>query len=467
MDGPLQPDLMRSFDTLHQASRDDPYPSIATRRDQLRRVEALTEENLPRIKAAISADFSYRSPMETELADTMTTLLAARHARRHLKRWMKHRRVGTALHFKPLQNSIFPQPLGVIGIIAPWNYPFNLCMIPLTAALAAGNRALIKPSEMTPATSALIAALMAKYFDPTEVAVVEGGVDVAQVFTRLPLDHIFFTGSGKTGRLIAVEAAKNLTPVTLELGGKSPAIIDASADLDQAVPHIAFGKWLNAGQTCIAPDYVLVPAARMRQFIDKLTARCRKMYPDLGSDYTAIINQPAFKRLQGFLEDAEARGAEVLPLHDQPEGRKLPPTLVLNPPADSALMQQEIFGPILPIIACDSPGDAIAFVKSMGRPLTLYWFGQDRAAEARIRTELHAGSMVVNDTMIQFAQEELPFGGIGPSGHGSYHGKAGFERFSHHKSISRRPRLPDGTLLLHAPYGKTARRLINLIKRIG
>ncbi|MCP5075313.1 MAG: coniferyl aldehyde dehydrogenase [Rhodobacteraceae bacterium] len=461
------PELNTSFRLLHQASRDDPYPDIATRRDQLHRLERLTVENEKRIKAAISADFSHRSSFETEIADTMTTILAARHARRHLKSWMKFRRAGTALHFLPLQNAVFPQPVGVVGIISPWNYPYNLAMVPLCAALAAGNRALIKPSEATPATSALIAELVADRFDPSEVAVVEGDADLSRAFSQLPFDHLFFTGSGTVGRLIAIEAAKNLTPVTLELGGKSPAIIDRSADLDQAIPHIAFGKWLNAGQSCIAPDYALVPNDMIPAFTEKLTAQCRKMYPTLGEDYSAVINQPSYDRLQGLLDDARSRGAEIVELTGATDGRKFCPTLVVNPPQDCALMQTEIFGPILPIVGCDSTDAAIAHVKSGDRPLTLYWFGRNKTAESRIRHELHAGSMVVNDTMVQFAQESLPFGGIGPSGYGSYHGKAGFDRFSHHKSVCRRPNLPDPTKLLHAPYGKTTRRLLDLIKRIG
>ncbi|MCP5089165.1 MAG: coniferyl aldehyde dehydrogenase [Rhodobacteraceae bacterium] len=467
MTGSQHPELSESFRRLHKASRDDPYPELSKRQDQLRRVEKMTLEHEKRIKDAISADFSHRSPIETEIADTMTTVLAARHARRHVKSWMRYRRAGTALHFLPLQNKIFPQPLGVIGIIAPWNYPYNLAMVPLIAALAAGNRALIKPSEVTPATSALITELIAANFDPSEVAIVEGDADLSRAFSQLPFDHLFFTGSGTVGRLIAIEAAKNLTPVTLELGGKSPAIVHRSADLDQAVPHLAFGKWLNAGQSCIAPDYALVPKDMIPAFTEKLTAQCRKMYPELGSDYSAVVTQGSFDRLQGLLDDARNRGAKIIVPVPDATTRKLPPALVLNPPPECTLMQEEIFGPILPILPCETTDDAIAFVKANDRPLTLYWFGRDRASEARIRHELHAGSMVVNDTMVQFAQESLPFGGIGPSGYGSYHGKAGFDRFSHFKSICRRPGLPDPTQLLHAPYGKTTRRLLNLIRRIG
>ncbi|MEM8790076.1 MAG: coniferyl aldehyde dehydrogenase [Pseudomonadota bacterium] len=468
MDGGATTDLRARFDAVRAASRAEPFPDLALRTDRIRRIEAMTLANQRRIADAIAADFSARSPVETELAEIMTVLSAARDARRHLKDWMRVRPADTALHFKPLKNWLMPQPLGVIGIIAPWNYPYNLSLTPMVAAFAAGNRAMLKPSESVPATSELLRELIAERFDADEATVITGGVETGTAFARLPFDHLFFTGSPKVGRMVALAAADSLTPVTLELGGKSPAIIDESADMDQAIPHIAFAKTFNAGQTCIAVDYALVPSGRIAEFTEKLSARISKMYPsvDGNPDYTAQISDRQHARMQELLTEAEAGGATLTRPVPDGAGRVMAPVIVTNPPAGCALLTEEIFGPIMPVLPCETVDAAIDHVNAGERPLALYWFGRDRSAEKRILEETWAGGVTINDCLVQVAQESLPFGGVGQSGQGHYHGRYGFETFSKLKPVTKRPRGPDGTLLLHAPYGMTARGMIAAIKRL-
>ena len=466
MEGPLTPDLAAVFGTLRAASRADPCPDRAARDDRVRRIEAMTQANGRRIAEAIADDYSWRAPVETEMAEELMVIAAARHARRRLRRWMRPRRMPTALHFWPLKNRVYPQPLGVVGVLAPWNYPWQLSVGPLVPILAAGNRALVKPSELAPATSALIAELVGRAFDPTEVAVIEGGVEVAEAVVRLPFDHLFFTGSTSVGRQVAETAARHLTPVTLELGGKSPAIVDDTADLDRAVRHIAFGKWFNAGQTCIAPDYALVPPQLMDGFVGKLSMAVRTMWPDLGEDYTAMINAAHHDRIIEMVEEAEQGGGRIIELYTGAEGRKIPPIIMIDPPPSCRMMREEIFGPVLPVVACASVETAIDHVNAGPRPLALYWFGEDRAREEQVRCETWAGAMVVNDCVVQFAQEDLPFGGVGASGMGAWHGQWGFDRFSHLKPLTRRGWGPDGTLLMHPPYRAWTRRMLGWLRRL-
>lgn len=465
MEGLASPDLAAMFGTLKAARRADPYPDRAARVDRLRRIEAMTLDNRHRIAEAISADFSWRAPVETEMAEVLSVVASARHARRRLGRWMKPRRAATAPHFWPLRNRVWPQPLGVVGILSPWNYPWQLAIAPLVSVLAAGNRALLKPSEKTPATAALIAELIGRTFDPAEVAVVEGGAEVAGAVASLPLDHILFTGSARTGRRVAEAAARNLVPVTLELGGKSPVIVDDTADLDRAARSIAFGKWFNAGQTCIAPDYALVPPQLMDAFVGKLSMAVRAMWPDLGDDYTAMLDAEGHDRMIDLVEEAVAGGGRLIELFTAAEGRKIPPVIVIDPPPGCRLMAQEVFGPVLPVVACASTEAAIAHVDAGPRPLALYWFGQDRDREAEVLRRTWSGGMVVNDCLVQFAQEELPFGGVGASGQGAYHGRWGFDRFSHLKAVTRRGTGPDTARLMHPPYGSTARRVLAALRR--
>jgi coniferyl-aldehyde dehydrogenase len=360
------------------------------------------------------------------------------------------------------------QPLGVVGIVSPWNYPYYLAMEPAVAALAAGNRVLIKPSELTPATSALMARLVSEHFRPEEMLVITGDAEVGKAFTALPFDHLFFTGSTAVGRHVAQAAAKNLTPVTLELGGKSPAIVDRSADLALTASRLAFGKLFNAGQTCVAPDYLLVPRELVEPLAQQILASMRRMYPRIAGnpDYTSIATPRHFARLQALLDDAAQRGARVLRTHDErPDDRRLVPALLLDVPADAQIMQEEIFGPLLPILAYDQPDEALAHVNRGDRPLALYWFGSDRAARDRVMRETHAGGVTINDCLWHLGQQEQPFGGVGASGMGAYHGEWGFRTFSKEKPLFIQSRFA-GTKLFQPPYGATFERLLGLLKKL-
>ncbi|UXH77294.1 coniferyl aldehyde dehydrogenase [Roseateles amylovorans] len=447
----------------------DRLPSLAQRRDRLERLRRMTRTHANALAEAMSKDFGHRSHQESLLADLFTVESGARHAIKHVKRWMAVKRAPTALHFLPASNRLMPQPLGVVGIVAPWNYPYYLAMAPALAALAAGNRVMIKPSELTPRTSELMAKIVAEHFALEEMTVITGDAEVGKVFTQLPFDHLFFTGSTAVGRLVAQAAAKHLTPVTLELGGKSPALIDASADLAQAAERLAFGKLLNAGQTCVAPDYVLAPKAMVRPLADALIAAVRRHYPRISDnpDYTAIVSPRHHARLQGLLDDAQARGATLLPTHeDHPTDRRLVPTLLLNTTAEMTVMREEIFGPLLPIIGYDRPEDAIAHINAGDRPLALYWFGNDHAARDAVLARTHAGGVTVNDCIWHLGQEEQPFGGVGASGMGAYHGVWGFNTFSKLKPVFLQSRFA-GTKLFYPPYGKTFDRLLGLLKKIA
>ena len=444
-------------------------PSLAQRRDRLERLRRMTATHAQDLAEAMSRDFGHRSRHESLLADLFTVESGARHAIRHLKRWMAVRRAPTALHFLPASNRLMPQPLGVVGIVAPWNYPYYLAMAPALAALAAGNRVMIKPSELTPATSALMARLVAEHFAPDEMTVVTGDAEVGKAFTHLPFDHLFFTGSTPVGRLVAQAAAQRLTPVTLELGGKSPAIIDRSADLALAAERIAFGKLLNAGQTCVAPDYVLAPKELVQPLADAIVAAVRRFYPriDGNPDYTAIVSPRHHARLRGLLDDARARGATLRPTHDEaPADRRLVPTLLLGTTPDMTVMREEIFGPLLPIVPYGHVSEAIAQVNAGDRPLALYWFGEDRAAREDVLAHTVAGGVTVNDCIWHLGQEEQPFGGVGASGMGAYHGVWGFNTFSKLKPVFLQARFA-GTRLFHPPYGRTFDRLLGLLKKIA
>ena len=460
-----------SFHALRAASRRDIDVPLALRRDRLKRLGALLDRHRRNFEVAISDDFGHRSVHETRFAEAVTVEAAIKHALRHVARWMTPRRVPTDLHFRPGSNRLLPQPLGVVGIIAPWNYPLNLSLTPVVTALAAGNLAMIKPSERVPRFSACLNAAVTEYFSPTEIVVVEGDPAISESFAALPFDHLLFTGSTHVGRLVAVSAAKNLTPVTLELGGKSPAIVDCSADLAAAARQIAFGKLLNAGQTCIAPDYVLCPAHLQDRFVELFFAAVSTLYgSDPGNpDYTSIIDAAHYERLQGLIADAAAKGARIERRSDQPEQwkstRKLPPCVVLATTDDMLIRREEIFGPILPVIPYERAEQAIAFVNDPDRPLALYWFGTDREARDRVLRHTVSGGVTVNDCLMHIAQEHQPFGGVGASGMGSYHGEWGFRTFSKEKPIFYRSRLSFLDLLL-PPYGPTFDKVIGLLRLI-
>ncbi len=448
---------------MRAANMRDGAPDRALRLDRLGRIAALVKENQDAIVAAIDADFGGRSREETLLAEIFTTLSGVRHARGQLAKWMRPRRRAMDLAFWPARARLLPQPLGVVGIISPWNYPLYLALSPLVGALAAGNRALIKPSEFTPRCSALLAEMLSSRFADDEVAVVQGGQAVGAAFAGLPFDHLLYTGSTNVGRKILAAAAANLTPVTLELGGKSPAIVGPDAALDAAAVSIVRGKLLNAGQTCVAPDYVLVPRDRAEAFAEKALAAAARFYPSLdgNGDYSAIVNQAQFDRLQDMLAEAQAEGARVLTAVAA-VGRKLPLTILLDTTEAMAVRREEIFGPLLPVIPYDDLDAAIAHVNGGGRPLALYIYDRDRGNVDRVLAETVSGGAVVNDCLLHVGVENLPFGGIGPSGMGQYHGRDGFETFSKLKPVVYQSRL-NGMWILHPPYGVRARGLIKLL----
>lgn len=468
--GDVSARLRAVFAHQKRAFAEEPYPSRATRAAWLDALERAVETNEARIVEAISADFGGRARAETLIGEVLTTLGAIRHARRRLARWMRPRRVATPPHMLPGRSRIIPQPLGVVGIIAPWNYPLQLALSPAAAALAAGDRVMIKPSEITPRTSALMKEILGREFDERVLAVVTGGVETGAAFAEIPFDHLLFTGSTAVGRRIAEAAAKNLTPVTLELGGKSPAIIDESADLAAASRAIVHGKLFNAGQTCVAPDYVLAPRGRLDAAVEALAGAARALYPEIDTtpDYTAVVSDRHFARLKEMVDEARADGARIVEigsanaLHPR---RKLPFTIVVEPPESTRLMQEEIFGPILPVLAAESPDDAIARVNAGDRPLALYWFGRDAEARDKALKRTIAGGVTVNGTLWHVAQENLPFGGVGASGQGAYHGEAGFETFSHMKPVFYASRLSSGGIL-QPPYTDKTARIISFVKKV-
>jgi len=449
-----------------------PFPDFGVRKDRLKRLLALTERHEADICAAINADFGGRSTHETRLAELFVVRAGIRHSLSHLKGWMRERRVATTMPFLPGRNRLVPQPLGVVGIVSPWNYPFQLAIAPVTAALAAGNRVLVKPSELTPAFSELLARLAGEHFAPDELSVITGDAEMGKAFVSMPFDHLLFTGSTAVGRQVALAAAANLTPVTLELGGKSPAIFDPSCDLDAAASSIAYGKLLNAGQTCIAPDYLLVPKGQAEAVAAKLATAVARLYPSLrdNPDYTAIISDRHYQRLRDMITEAREAGADVTEINPAGEelgatNRKLPPTLVRNTGSDLRLMREEIFGPVLPIIEYATVDEAIDHVNRADRPLALYWFGRDAGNRQRILQETIAGGVTINDCMLHLVQENQPFGGVGASGMGAYHGEWGFRTFSKEKPVFLQSRLSAGGLL-RPPYGKTFERLYRLLNLI-
>jgi coniferyl-aldehyde dehydrogenase len=459
----LAPTLQRLRDAW-QARK----PDQAQRRRDLQRLRDALKRRLDEMADAIAADFGHRSRDESRIADGMTVLNDIDHLLKHLRGWMKPRRVGVGWRFLPARAELRPAPLGVVGVIAPWNYPVNLALIPLATAIAAGNHVYLKPSEHTPRTSAFLRSLLAEVFPADRVAVALGGAEVGAAFAALKFDHLVFTGSTAVGRKVMAAAAPNLTPLTLELGGKSPAIIADDYPIERAAARLATGKWFNCGQTCIAPDYVLVPAGKRDALVAALRAEVQARYgKDLSNlgDYTRIVNDGQYARLQGYLDDARARGVEAITLAGgaDPAQRLLPPTVLLDPGDDARVMQDEIFGPLLPIKGYRTLDEAIAYVNAHDRPLALYPFSHDKATVEKVLHQTLAGGVSVNDTLFHFAIGNLPFGGVGPSGMGAYHARAGFDAMSKQLPILWQARRTGGDLL-KPPYSK-AKWLLDLIVR--
>jgi coniferyl-aldehyde dehydrogenase len=474
MDQPLKsPRLAALDDAFHamfEASRAEGAPTLEARLDRLMRLRAAIADNEAQCEQAISADFGHRSATETAIAETLFLLGEIKHAAKHLKTWMAPRRIATALQFMPAKNRLIPQPLGVVGIIAPWNYPLQLTLAPAIGAIAAGNRVMIKPSELTPRFSALLGEIIAAKFAATEIIVTGVEDDIAKAFATLPFDHLIFTGSTRVGRLVAEAAGRNLTPVTLELGGKSPVIVDRSADLNEAAERIAYAKLLNAGQTCIAPDYVFVPDSAVQEFADKVAGHMRRMFgtDPANKDYTSVISERHYARLEGLSADAAAKGAKIMQPAKPDEAawkamRKFPPTIVVGATEAMTIMQEEIFGPLLPVIGYRDAKEPIAYVNRHDRPLALYWFGKDTAARDAVLSRTVSGGVTVNDCLFHFTQINQPMGGVGASGTGAYHGEWGFNTLSKLKPVFYRSalnRLAD----LYPPYGGKIARLEKMLR---
>ncbi|MFC5743697.1 coniferyl aldehyde dehydrogenase [Dyella tabacisoli] len=447
-------------------------PDYAQRRDDLRRLRSAYKARLDDMAAAISADFGHRSKHESLIGEGMTVLTEIDHMLAHLRQWMRPERRSAGWRLWPARAEVRYVPVGVVGVISPWNYPVNLALVPLATAIAAGNHVYLKPSEHTPRTSEFLRELLAEVFPAERVAIALGGADVAGAFAALPFDHLVFTGSTAIGRKVMAAAAANLTPLTLELGGKSPAIIDDDFPMAQAARRLATGKLLNAGQTCIAPDYVLVPQARRDELVQALRAEVAHRYPELDGnpDYTRIVNEPQYQRLCGYLADAKARGSEVIPLADLKDPvraqaeRLLPPTLVIDPSDDAKLMQEEIFGPILPIKSYRTLDEAINYINAHDRPLALYHFSRNQAGIEKLLSRVVAGGVCINETLFHNACNSLPFGGIGPSGMGHYHGRDGFATLSKMMPILHQARWPLSDKL-RPPYKGFAERMIHLLTR--
>jgi coniferyl-aldehyde dehydrogenase len=455
---------------MRLAARKKPAPGYEERSRALERLEGALLARKTAIAAAISSDFGNRSTHESLAGEVFVVLGAIRHARAHLRDWMEPEDREVSWLFATSTARVVPQPVGVVGIISPWNYPVLLSLSPLVGALAAGNRVLVKPSELVPQTAALLADLVASAFSDDEVAVVTGGAEMGERFSRLPFDHLLFTGSTRVGKLVMRAASENLVPVTLELGGKSPAIVGPDCSLRLAATRILAGKLFSAGQTCIATDYVLLPAPMRDAFVEACQAAVAAMYPTLAKnpDFTSIISDAHVARLGRVLDDARARGGRVVELVASGESfegtRKVAPALVLDVTDEMLVAQEEIFGPILPIVTYTTLDEAIAYVNDRPRPLALYYFGHDARAIDRVLAETVSGGVTINETLLHLMQDDLPFGGIGASGMGHYHGREGFETFTKKKPVFHQSRV-SARALLRPPFGKVADAVLRALLR--
>ncbi len=460
--------LDSAFQLQKQAFAAEPNRPLKARRADIDRlVEVLIRER-ESIAEAVSADFGHRATAETLSAEIMTSIEGLRYARRRLKRWMRPERVRVGKMMLSTRARTEYQPKGVVGIIAPWNYPVLMVISPLTYALAAGNRVMLKPSEFTPRTSAKLQEIMAEVFEADHVTVVTGEADVGIAFSRLPFDHLLFTGSTGVGRHIMRAAAENLTPVTLELGGKSPTVIARDVDLAMAAERICFGKMLNAGQTCTAPDYVLVPHDMQEAFVSQLSETFASMYPDIAGndDYTSIASDRQYERLQDLLHDAKTKEARIVEINPAGEtldhaSRKMPLYVLLDVHDDMRVMNEEIFGPLLPVVPYDSIDDAIEYINARPRPLALNCFDNDKRRIRRLIDHTHSGGVCVNDAVMHVAVDDLPFGGTGDSGIGRYHGYEGFKTFSNIRAVFRRPAWLNTAQTLYPPYGGRLQRALH------
>ena len=458
--------LEARFERLRAAFDLRAAPPLAARRAKLGALDAAIRARGDAIVRAVAADFGRRPEPEMLMGEVAVVLGAIGHARRRLRRWMRPRRSLTAFP-APGRALVLREPKGVVGVLSPWNYPFQLSMLPFATAVAAGNKVVLKPSERAPATADVVAALVAEVFDPDEASVVLGDAEVARRFAALPFDHLFFTGSTMVGRLVAEAAARNLTPVTLELGGKSPCVMMPDAAPARHAPMVAWGKWFGAGQTCIAPDYLLVPRGSAEAWARALAEGARRFLdPEHGSpDYTAIISPRHLARLRDMIEEAESSGATAIRVGEEAvSGRQMAPAIVLGAPPDSRLMQEEVFGPVLPIVEYDDLDGARALIAAREHPLALYAFGRNAGRALAFVRSVRSGGAMVNGTVLHAAAPGLPFGGVGPSGMGAYHGERGFLEMSHERVVLVAPQ----TRLMHRilpPYPDALRHAMRWMTR--
>ena len=466
--------MQRILDAQKRSYLEEGIVTQQVRHDRLERAINVIKNNDKKLVAAMAEDFGHRSEHQSMFTDIAASVSPLRHAQSNLARWCKpeKRRVGPfPLNLLGAKARIDYQPLGVVGVISPWNFPVNLTFAPLAGILAAGNRCMIKPSEYTPATSEAMAEGIRAEFDENEIAVLTGGPQTGANFSALAFDHLLFTGATSIAKHVMRAASENLVPVTLELGGKSPVVVSRSADMDKTADAIMAGKMLNAGQICLAPDYVFVPTERVREFVESSKKSVAKMFPTLldNPDYTSVVNERHFERINGYVDEARQAGAEVVEINPanedfrQQPNHKIAPTLVINPDDNLAIMQEEIFGPVMPVKSYDQIDDSIGYINENPRPLGLYYFGTDKNEENTVLGHTTSGGVTVNDVIMHISQEELPFGGVGPSGMGSYHGFDGFKTFSHAKAVFTQTKVPVAELAgLRPPYGE---KLMNAVKQ--
>ncbi|HEY4015491.1 MAG TPA: coniferyl aldehyde dehydrogenase [Polyangiaceae bacterium] len=467
-------DMAATLARMKDAQRREGAPDTATRIARLERLDAALLRRKGALTTAVSRDFGHRAAVETLVGEVFAVHSAIGHAKAHVREWMEAEDRDVSWVFFPSRAEVVAQPLGVVGIIAPWNYPIQLALSPLVGVIAAGNRAMIKPSEYVPETVSVLGDLLAEAFGASGtggsdlVGLVRGGPEVGEAFSRLPFDHLVFTGSTRVGKLVMRAASENLVPVTLELGGKSPVIVAPDFSVRAAADLVASGKLFNAGQTCVAPDYALLPKSAAEGFVEAYRASIARMYPTLrdNPDYTSIIDDKQLARLRAYIEDAKERGArvvEVNPAGESFEGtRKMAPAVVIGVAGDMLLDREEIFGPILPVVTYEKVDEAIAYVNDRPRPLALYCLSHDGDFVDAVLGGTVSGGAAVNETLIHLLQDDLPFGGVGPSGMGHYHGREGFDTFSKRKPIYRQSRAGVRGLL-RPPYGKTASAILRLL----
>lgn len=449
-------EMKKVLDLQKQLHIQEGPPSVQLRKDRLDRCVSMVKKYQNPIILALQEDFGNRDPVMSVATEVLSAIGPLEHAKKNLSRWMKPEKrraeiapLGPLLSLMGARARIEYQPMGTVGCISPWNFPVNLVLAPMGGILAAGNRVMVKPSEITPSTSAVMKSMFEEYFDQVEIAVFTGDAEVGAAFSSLPFDHMLFTGGTAIAKHVMKAASENLVPITLELGGKSPVIIGKDSDVGRAAIRVMQGKTMNAGQICLAPDYALVPKEKVSEFVEKSVNAVSAMYPSLkdNDDYTSIINEKHFDRIQDYLEDAKDKGAEIVEINPSEEDfsqqphYKIPPTLVLNPTEDMKLMQEEIFGPVLPIKSYEKIEDTVDYINTKNRPLGLYYFGDNKKEQDYVLKHTTSGGVTVNDVISHITQENLPFGGVGPSGMGSYHGYDGFKEFSHAKSIYKQTKI--------------------------